>query len=233
MSRRSGQSGSVYVKGSQYIGRYRVDVPGQNKRVRRTVIIGNIDQFTRPKAERWLSKFIEGEGINDESHLGRSQSPVVTFGLAARGWKDHHLIVNKKRSSQRSMSCELNKHILPHLKDTPLEEITYPVVRGLIQTWQREELSRKSIKNLFGIVRAIYNFQIRRNGAKWQTHHVAVDRQMEEGRTTQDRAAGIAVLHRYTNGSRRECREDAVESRVVRSGGRHWGAGRRTFCAES
>jgi integrase len=56
------------------------------------------------------------------------------------------------------MSCELNKHI-PHLKDTPLEEITYPVVRGLIQTWQREALSRKSIKNLFGIVRAIYNFQ--------------------------------------------------------------------------
>jgi integrase len=159
MSRRSGQSGSVYVKGSQYIGRYRVDVPGQNKRVRRTVIIGNIDQFTRPKAERWLSKLIDEEGINDASHLARSQSPVVTFGLAAREWKDHHLIVNKKRSSQRSMSCELNKHILPHLKDRPLEEITYPIVRSLIQTWQREDLSRKSIKNLFGIVRAIYNFQ--------------------------------------------------------------------------
>lgn len=159
MSRRSGQSGSVYVKGSQYIGRYRTDVPGQNKRVRRTVIIGNIQQFTRPQAERWLSKFIEDEGINDASHLARSQSPVITFGLAARGWKDHHLIVNKKRSSQRSMSCELNKHILPHLKDTPLEEITYPIVRSLIQTWQREDLSRKSIKNLFGIVRAIYNFQ--------------------------------------------------------------------------
>src|SRR5271168_583161 len=160
MSRRSGQSGSVYVKGSQYVGRYRTDVPGQNKRVRRTVIIGNIEQLTRPKAERWLSKFIEEEGINDASHLARSQSPVVTFGLAARGWKDHHLIVNKKRSSQRSMSCELSKHILPHLKDTPLEEITYPVMRGLIQAWQREDLSRKSIKNLFGIVRAIYNFQV-------------------------------------------------------------------------
>ena len=87
MSRRSGQSGSVYVKGPQYIGRYRADVPGQNKRVRRTVIIGNIEQFTRPKAERWLSKFIEDEGINDASHLARSQSPVVTFGLAARDGK--------------------------------------------------------------------------------------------------------------------------------------------------
>jgi hypothetical protein len=88
------------------------------------------------------------------------QSPVLTFGLSAREWKDRHLVVNKKRSSQRSMSCELNKHILPHLEDTPLEEITYPVVRGLIRMWQQEHLSRKSIKNLVGIVRAIYNFQL-------------------------------------------------------------------------
>jgi integrase len=98
--------------------------------------------------------------LNDASHLARSQSPVVTFGLSARTWKEHHLIVNKKRSSQRSMSCELNKHILPRLKDAPLEELTYPMVRGLIQVWQREGLSRKSIKNLFSIVRAIYNFQL-------------------------------------------------------------------------
>lgn len=160
MSRRSGQSGSVYRKGSKYIGRYRVDVPGQNKRVRRTVIIGNISQITKPQAERWLAKFVEGQGINDARYLARSQSPVLTFGLAARGWLDRHLIVNKKRSSQRSMSCELNKHVLPHLKDTPLEEITYPLVRGLIQMWQRAALSRKSIRNLFGIVRAIYNFQL-------------------------------------------------------------------------
>lgn len=158
MSRRSGQDGSVCIKGTKYIGRYRVDVPGQNKRARRTVIIGNTSQFTKPQAERWLAKFIEEQGINDASHLARSQSPVLTFGLSARGWREHHLIVNKKRSSQSSMSCELNKHILPHLKDTPLEEITYPVVRGLIQMWQEEDLSRKSIKNLFGIVRAVYNF---------------------------------------------------------------------------
>jgi integrase len=160
MSRRSGQSGSVYRKGAKYIGRYRVDVRGQNKRVRRTVIIGNINQITKPQAERWLAKFVEGQGVNDARHLARSQAPVLTFGLSAREWKDRHLIVNKKRSSQRSMSCELNKHILPHLKDTPLKEITYPFVRGLIQMWQREGLSRKSIKNLFGIVRAIYNFQL-------------------------------------------------------------------------
>jgi hypothetical protein len=138
MSRRSGQSGSVCIKGKKYIRRYRVDVLGQVKRARRTVIIGSIDQLTRPQAERWLSKFVEEQGINDAAHLARSRSAVLTFGLSARGWREHHLIVNKKRSSQRSMSCELKRHILPHLNDTPLEELTYPVVRGLIQMWQRK-----------------------------------------------------------------------------------------------
>ena len=232
MSRRSEQSGSVYIKGSQYIGRYRTDVPGQNKRVRRTVIIGNIEQFTRPQAERWLSKFIEDEGINDASHLARSQSPVITFGLAARTWKDHHLTVNKKRSSQRSMSCELNKHILPHLKDTPLEEITYPIVRSLIQTWQREGLSRKSIKNLFGIVRAIYNFQFDEMA---QCGKPVVSPWLVKWKKVappQDRAAGVAVLYRCANGSHREGGEDAVEPRAVRFGCRQRCAGRRAFRLE-
>ena len=160
MSRRSGQSGSVCIRGKKYIGRYRIDVPGQIKRSRRTVIIGEVGQITQPQAERWLARFVEREGVNEACHLARSQSPVLTFGVSAGIWKKHHLLVNRKRSSQRSMCCELNKHILPHLKDTPLEQITYPLVRALIQTWRDEGLSRKSIKNLFGIVRAIYNFQL-------------------------------------------------------------------------
>lgn len=156
MSRRSGQRGSVYIKGSQDIGRYRADVPGQNKRVRRTVINRKHRPVHAPESRKMA---VEVQGINDASHLALSQSPVLTFGLAARGWKNLHLTVNKKRSSQRSMSCELNKHILLNLENTPLEEITYPLVRVLIQTWQRQGLSRKSIKNVFGILRAIYNFQ--------------------------------------------------------------------------
>jgi len=50
----------------------------------------------KPQAERWLAQFVEGQGISDARYLARSQSPVLTFGLAARGWIDRHLIVNKK-----------------------------------------------------------------------------------------------------------------------------------------
>ena len=43
--------GSVCRRGTRWIGRYRADVPGQNKRGRRTVIIGNINQMTKLQAE--------------------------------------------------------------------------------------------------------------------------------------------------------------------------------------
>jgi len=230
MSRRSGQRGSVCVVGTKYIGRYRVDVPGQIKRARRTVLIAN--QITKPQAKRWLAKFIEEQGINDSTHLVRSQSPVVTFDLAARGWREHHLIANKKPSSQRSMSCELNKHILPRLKDTPLDEITYPVVRGLIQMWQKEGLSRKSIKNLFGIVRAIYNFQLDETAqrgkpalspwlVKWKK--VAPPKTVQREHPT---------FYRCADGSHRECREGSDVSRAVRFGSRYWSTSRRIVRVE-
>jgi hypothetical protein len=49
---------------------------------------------------------------------------------------------------------------LLYLKDILLQEITYPVIRGLIQAWKAEELSNESMRNLFGIVRAVYNFHL-------------------------------------------------------------------------
>jgi integrase len=160
MSRRSGQRGSVRVVGQNFVGRYWADEPGQTRRTRKAMIIGNIHKMTQSEAERWLAKYIEDEGINDAGHLERSRTPVVTFGQAAAAWKELHLQASKKPSSQRSLGSELRRHVLPLLESTPLEELSYPVVRGLIAAWQKEGLSTKSIKNLFGIVRVVYNFHL-------------------------------------------------------------------------
>lgn len=54
--------------------------------------------------------------------------------------------------------ASLTRHILPRLEDTLLEEIGYPTLRNLVAAWRKRGLSRKSIKNLFAIVRAVYNF---------------------------------------------------------------------------
>jgi hypothetical protein len=160
MTRRPGQRGAVYIVGEKYVGRYRVDVRGEIKRKRLLVEIGSIHEITRPQAERWLARFIERQDINSAAHLERSRAAVVSFGQAATAWKECHLSVNKKPSSLRSMSCELRNHILPLLKDTPIEDVNYPTIRGLIAAWQKKGLSTKSTKNLFGIVRAVYNFHL-------------------------------------------------------------------------
>jgi len=160
MNRRPGQRGTVYIIGEKYVGRYREDVAGQTKRKRVTVEIGSIHEMTRPQAERWLAQFIERNGINSAAHLERSRTPVVKFGEAATAWRERHLTATKKPSSQRSMSCELRNHILPLLKDTPIEDVNYPKIRELIAAWQKKGLSTKSTKNLFGIVRAVYNFYL-------------------------------------------------------------------------
>jgi hypothetical protein len=48
----------------------------------------------------------------------------------------------------------LEKHVLPLLKDTSIQEIAHPAIRGLIQAWKKEGLGNKSMRNLFGIVRS-------------------------------------------------------------------------------
>ncbi len=166
MSRRRGQRGTPNVVGEKYIGRYWADVPGSTRRVRKAVVIGSIHEMTRSEAQRWLSNFIEEQGVNSEAHLARSQSSAVTFGDAAELWRQRQLIACGKPSSQSSMGCELRKHVLPLLSEIPLEEVNdYSLIRELIATWHEAEredgeigYSYKYIKNLFGHVRAVYNF---------------------------------------------------------------------------
>jgi integrase len=50
-----------------------------------------------------------------------------------------------------------------------MEELDYRTVRGLIAGWQKKGLSTKSIKNLFGIVRAVYNFQLDETAQRGKT----------------------------------------------------------------
>jgi integrase len=166
MSRRRGQKGSVRVVGEKYIGRFWADSPGSTKRVRKAVEIGYVDARTKSEAKRWLANFIEAQGVNSEAHLARSQSSLVTFGDAAELWRTRQLIACGKSSSQSSMGCELRRHVLPLLNDIPLEEVNdYGLIREAIATWREQEredgevgYSYKYIKNLFGDIRAVYNF---------------------------------------------------------------------------
>jgi len=111
-------------------------------------------------AKQEMQRIIDTEGVNTSAHLEASRAHVVTFGMAAGLWKTQQLHANGKSSSKRTMGCELEKHVLPLLKDIAIQEITYPVIRALIQAWKKEDLGNKSMRNLFGIVRCVYNFYL-------------------------------------------------------------------------
>jgi integrase len=166
MSRRRGQRGSVAIVGAKYVGRYWEDVPGSRKRTRKAVEIGSVKEMTRSDAERWLASFIEREGVNSAAHLAHSQTSAVTYSDAAELYIQRQLNACAKPSSRNSMECELRRHVIPLLKDCPLQEVNdYSLIRDVIAKVQSETragagigYSYKYIKNLFGHIRAVYNF---------------------------------------------------------------------------
>src|SRR6266481_8447030 len=140
MNRRPGQKGTVNVVGDNCVGRYWVDVPGSVNRRRKAVVLGSISEMRKPQAERKLFECIVREGINDSSILARSQSSIATFGQAAELWQKRQLLACGKSSSKSSMGCELQKHVLPLVKDKLIEAVNnYAVIRECIQIWQTEE----------------------------------------------------------------------------------------------
>jgi integrase len=157
MSRRPGQNGRLEKRGGSFSFLFYRDVPGTTKRQR---VRRALKATTAVAAKQEAQQIIDSEGVNTAAHLEAVRGPVVTFSMAAELWKSQQLHANGKHSSKRTMGCELAKHVLPHLKETPVQDITYPVVRGLLQAWKKEGLGNKSMRNLFAIVRAVYNFYL-------------------------------------------------------------------------
>src|ERR671922_245580 len=140
MSRRPGQNGRIEKRGDSFSFLFYQDVPGTTKRQR---VRRALKATTMVAAKQEAQRIIDAEGVNTGAHLEASRGPVVTFDMAAELWKFQQLQANGKHSSKRTMGCELNKHVLPHLKDTPIQDITYPVIRGLVRTWKKEGLGIK------------------------------------------------------------------------------------------
>ena len=84
MRRRPGQSGQIIRKGKTWHVRFYVDVPGQLKRLRKSVAVGPAvgkERLTKPEAVRKAAEIIQGMGVNTAEHLEQAIRPerVTTF----------------------------------------------------------------------------------------------------------------------------------------------------------
>jgi integrase len=160
MARRSGQAGTVVVKGNMWKGRYYEDVSGQADRVRKSLLIGPRSEMTKPEAKRKLRTLLEEMGINSASHLDRAIKPVQLFKQKAAWWEEHVLTTHKP-SSQNSSHYIIKKHLVPYFGDLPLELINEEKVTEWISMLHKGKLAPKSVHNIYKVLRLVVGRQSR------------------------------------------------------------------------
>jgi integrase len=161
---RSGQSGTVVRKGQMWHGRYYVDVPGQEKRRHVSVPLGSIKEMKKAQAKRKLRAMLQEMGLNEDSHLERTDANAKTFGTEAAWWRENKLSIFKP-SCQETMGSHLDKYLLPRFGSLPLSAIDERRVQEFIadltrveHTWPNglsRKLSPKTIANIIGVLKLI------------------------------------------------------------------------------
>jgi Phage integrase, N-terminal SAM-like domain len=176
MSRRSGQKGQVVRKGAVWHIRFYIDVPGAEKRQRKSVLIGPAvgkEKLTKPEAIRKGAEIIAEMGVNTAQHLERAiaPTPVLTFGQRVEWCRRYHSSWTDSRPHTiHTMESAITKHILPRFGSLPLDAITETAVQefaadlkqatferrrkngSLVKTYK---LSRKSILEIIDLVKKI------------------------------------------------------------------------------
>lgn len=147
MSKRSGQTGQVFLRNNRWVGRFYVDVPGQTNRVRKAVVLGMKNEITKPQAKLKLKTMLSAEGVNTPEHLERSLRPVTVFNAVADLWESKRLL-QLKESSKYSVPKLIAKHLRPFFAQLALEEIRTGNVNDWIAEMQSKKLEPKTIHNL-------------------------------------------------------------------------------------
>jgi integrase len=176
MRRRSGQSGQIVRKGNTWHVRFYADVPGQRKRLRKSVPVGPAigkERLTRSEARRKAGDIIRSAGVNTAEHLEQAIHPerVKTFSQRVE-WcrRNHKAWMDGKPGPVATMEGHLAKHILPRFGEWPVESIDETAVQEFVadlkrSTFERRKpdgtliktyhLSRKTVLNIVGVVKLV------------------------------------------------------------------------------
>jgi integrase len=176
MRRRSGQSGQIVRKGNMWHVRFYVDLPGQQKRSRKSVPVGPAigkERLTKSEARRKAGEILRSAGVNTAEHLERAMHPerIKTFAQRVE-WcrKNHKAWTDGKPGPVATMEGHLAKHILPRFGELPVESIDEAAVQEFVASLKRStferrrrdgtliktyQLSRKTILNVVGLVKLV------------------------------------------------------------------------------
>jgi integrase len=194
MSKRSGQEGQVFLRNDRWVGRYYVDVFGQDARTRKAVVLGSKREMTKTAAKVKLKSLLTAEGVNTVEHLEASLNPpkaAKTFNDVADAWESKRL-PTLKDSSRCAAPLLLNKHLRPFFGQMPIETIKTGVVNDWI-TGLNRKLQPKTVHNMWKMFRAIMNWHSQQNDEpqrKWYPN-LPVIPEYQQRWFTQDEIRGL------------------------------------------
>ena len=186
MSRRSGQSGYIEVRGKYYVVRFWKDVPGQEERMHaseKVCPISGPGRLTKPERERKAREIIAASGADTPEHLAKAEgvSLGVTLREQAAWWIEH--VQQRKRKPIAPATVEwwqgaLDVWILPNLGDVPLSSVGNLALKGLVERMVKAGLSPKTVNTYSQVVKSVVASAVNEEGEqlfprKW--NHEFVD----------------------------------------------------------
>jgi integrase len=209
MSRRSGQTGSVFQQNqtawnpaTATFGRYWIDTPEGRKR--RVISLGPCT--TRTIAKRKLREHIESQGVNRPATFLSSTAPGTTFREQSERWIAS--LPSRRRRPVKPATIfgwqhALDKWILPTIGDMPLAEVSNGALKLLIETMADGGLGPKTIVNYAQVPKMVVASVVNAEGEqvyprKWNHDFVGLPivQKEKQYRPTVNDSQVEAIIHR-------------------------------------
>lgn len=186
MTRRSGQSGYIEVRGKYYVVRFWKDVVGQEKRMHaseKVCPISGPGHLTKSERERKAKEIIAESGADTPEYLAHAEgiSSGVSFREQTAWWIKH--VQQRKRKPIAPATVEswrgcLDTWILPNLGDVPLSSVGNLALKGLVEKMVKAGLSPKTVNTYTQVVKSVVASAVNEEGEqlfprKW--NHEFVD----------------------------------------------------------
>jgi integrase len=172
MARRSGQVGYEEVKSGWYHVRFRIDVPGREKRAYLSKPICPISGpgfLTKPERLKRRKEIIAASGADTEEYFRNVEAidHGVTFRKQAEWWLNH--VQNRKRkpikeATALGFTSYVSKWLNPNIGGLPLSSVNNLVARGLVTKMTEAKLSPKMCNNVIQVLKMVVASAVNENG---------------------------------------------------------------------
>ena len=152
-------SGSVFVRGDAYYGKWRVGGQQVKRKLGPAKSPDAPHGLTRKRAEAKLRELMSSIGP-PPAH------PTVDLAAAGAAYLEHlEHVMQRKRTTIQDYRIMLRRHLCPSFGSAPIGTITPDQVTRLLAAKRREGLSANTVKNLSSFLHALLKFSVRRQWA--------------------------------------------------------------------